>query len=121
MKENACQECGLPKSAWPHTVNHPAVKTRPEAHLFVDPTKLGVPTNRTGPKHRDFVIGDVAIWRYPHAENGKSPLRVQIVGFNTTPRGAKLYEFLNFEDEWDVNRYLSRWEDLTLVKWGDVR
>lgn len=118
---SACIECGLPESAWPHRVNHPAVTTRPEAHLFVrEVPLLVVPTSRKNrkriPKHRDFVIGDIAIWRYPHATT-QPPLRVRIVGFDRSGAGTKLYEFMNQEDEWDVNRYAARWEDLTLVRW----
>lgn len=114
---SVCLECGLEENAWPHRVNHPAVRTRPQAHLFVkDTPKLGVPTKRV-PKHRDFVVGDLAIWSYRHANRTLLPVRVLITGFNKTGRNEKLYAFRNHEDEWDVNTYLSRWEDLTLVTW----
>ena len=116
---SACLECGLQENAWPHSVNHPAVKTRPEAHLFVrEAPKLGLPTRLA--KHRDFVVGDTAIWTYPHATTLQNPVRVKIVGFNNTGRGSKLYEFTIPEDNWDVNRYLSRFEDLKLDEGGEL-
>jgi hypothetical protein len=115
---SVCLECGLEEKAWPHSVNHPAVSTRPEAHLFVgEAPKLGVPTKREHAKHREFVPGDIAIWTYPHARAGQAPLRVKIVGFGVSDRGTKLYELVNHEDQWDTATYSCRAQDLKLVTW----
>jgi hypothetical protein len=119
---SACIECGLPEGAWPHRVNHPAVTTKPEAHLFVrEVPKLVLPTPRTRinqPKHRKFVRDDIALVTLP----GRTiPLRVKVQGrYPALSSGRDYYSVTNNEDPWDTDLFYVYPEDLTLVRW-DLR